>query len=296
LCPSGYSVTHLPLLSGGTWGYAYGLNNATAVQVVGESALTGVDGGHAVLWQQNGGGTFAAQDLGTLGLGTASWALAVNDAGQVAGYSGHAFLWTPGGTDGVPSNPQMKDLGTFGGPESKALAISPSGSVVGYSNTSDPSVSHAFVWEHNVMYDLNALVPSNPGWVLEDAHSINATQIVGTGTYYGQGRAYLITDLDGDGFFSTGSLQITDLGAGYAVALSPSGLVAGFSFTPHATLWQKDAAGTYMAQDLGTLGGAYSRAVGVNDAGQAVGNANTRYGANDPFLWQSGHMIDLYSS
>src|SRR5262245_57447894 len=111
LCPSGYSITPLPLLPGGTWGYAWGLNNRSAVQVVGQSSLTGGDW-HATLWQKNAGGTFAARDLGTLG-STRSWARAINDAGQVAGSSyfsvdvngtrvDHAFLWTPGGTDGIP--------------------------------------------------------------------------------------------------------------------------------------------------------------------------------------------------
>ena len=32
------------------------------------------------------------------------------------------FLWTPGGTDGVPGNPQMKDLGALGGPTRGRIA------------------------------------------------------------------------------------------------------------------------------------------------------------------------------
>jgi probable HAF family extracellular repeat protein len=213
----------------------------------------------------------------------------------------HAFLWTSGGTDGIPSNPQMKDLGTLGGPDSHAYAIY-SGSVVGDSDSTGPNSPHAFVWEKNVMFDLNARLAPNSGWVLWSAYGINATQIVGGGAYNGQGHADLITDLDGDGLFSTGSLQITDLGdvgpsGGSARAISPHGLVAGtssiFTRSLNATLWQKNAAGTYAAQDLGTFGGSESEGWGVNDSGQVVGLAETKYGGIDAFLWQNGKMTDL---
>jgi probable HAF family extracellular repeat protein len=64
------------------------------------------------------------QDLGTLPGFPQSAGLALNSAGQVVGVaeganSGSgatdAFLWTPGGTNGVPSNPQMQDLGSLFG-------------------------------------------------------------------------------------------------------------------------------------------------------------------------------------
>src|SRR3954452_13991343 len=64
-------------------------------------------------------------DLGTLGASNLrSSAGAINNAsGQVVGWARivagddtayRPFLWTAGGTDGVPSNPQMKDLGGLG--------------------------------------------------------------------------------------------------------------------------------------------------------------------------------------
>src|ERR1700736_5767490 len=64
---------------------------------------------------------FVAVDLGTLG-GSNSIATAVNDRGQVVGYSrtagdaeSHAFSWTA--TEG------MVDLGTIGGSLSSATAV-----------------------------------------------------------------------------------------------------------------------------------------------------------------------------
>ena len=74
-------------------------------------------------------------DLGTLG-GSYSYASAVNDSGQVVGYSGtagsfasHAFSWTQKGG--------MVDLGTLGGSDgySSASAVNDSGQVVGSSST-----------------------------------------------------------------------------------------------------------------------------------------------------------------
>ena len=45
--------------------------------------------------------------------------------------------------------------------------------------------------------------------------------------------------------------------------------------------------------DLGTLGGIYSEALGMNDVGQVVGDSATTHGTVDPFLWQNGTMADL---
>src|SRR5579863_4885525 len=75
------------------------------------------------------------RDLGTLG-GACGLAVALNNRGQVVGYStnagdaiAHPFLW-PG------ENGKMRDLGTLGGSFGTANAINESGNVVGYSNVS----------------------------------------------------------------------------------------------------------------------------------------------------------------
>lgn len=48
-----------------------------------------------------------------------------------------------------------------------------------------------------------------------------------------------------------------------------------------------------MISDLGTLGGATSIALAVNDADQIVGDANIASGAQHAFVWQEGKMTDL---
>ena len=46
-------------------------------------------------------------------------------------------------------------------------------------------------------------------------------------------------------------------------------------------------------QDLGTLGGSYSGAGGINDRGQIVGGSDTPSGESHAVLWQRDGMTDL---
>jgi len=50
---------------------------------------------------------------------------------------------------------------------------------------------------------------------------------------------------------------------------------------------------SYTITDLGTLGGSYSEAFGMNASGQIVGDSATASGSGDAFLYSSGHMSDL---
>jgi probable HAF family extracellular repeat protein len=181
-----------------------------------------VDGGsHAALWNN---GSIA--DLGTLGgvdpadpnfRSFCSEAIGINDLRQVVGWSTtepnqsfclssptHAVLWTSSG--------EIQDLGALpGDPLSVAYKINLFGQVIGSSGTQlnlDPLMhvyrvtGRPFIWsEKNGMQDLNTLIPSNLGWVLNSAADINVWgQIVGSGTFNGELHGFLLTPTKGFSF------------------------------------------------------------------------------------------------
>lgn len=124
---------------------------------------------HALLWNFTGG-VVTVVDLGTLG-GTYAVANAINDAGEVTGWSenanhqSHAFLWSP-------KRNAMVDLGPVG-TTSGAYGINATGQVVG---DVWPSSQHAAFFDHGKVVDLGTL----PGYPSAIARSLNNTgQAVG---------------------------------------------------------------------------------------------------------------------
>ena len=178
---------------GGTWSMGMAIN--ASGQVVGYSCLAGNNFSRAFLYSDG-----IMTDLGTLGLGGCNdtFALAINDAGQITGQS---YL-----DDGSPraylyDNGEMIDLGTLGGRRSAGLAINNLGQVVGYSESLPFDLfgngpSHAFLYTDGQMIDLNSLIDPASGWVLWEATGINdAGQIVGNGYFNGIPHAFLLTPI-----------------------------------------------------------------------------------------------------
>ena len=109
---------------------------------------------HAAMWKN---GTL--KDLGTLG-GTGSFALSVNERGQVAGFSFSDAVVNP--ETGFPTvapffwdNGTMTNMGSLGGVVGLPNSMNKHGQVAGSSNVNrDGSINHAFLWERGVLRDL----------------------------------------------------------------------------------------------------------------------------------------------
>ncbi len=198
--PEPGKIQGLPPLPGDTVGYALGINERS--QVVGASgncANTGPTpvglfiGQHAVLWE-NG----MVKDLGNLGGKMMGKAGAINDRGEVAGFSDLpsgqvvSFLWT--------KDTGMHSLGALGADIlGDPAGINNNTQVVGGSCDASGNC-RAFFWERNVMSDLNDLIPSDSPLYLVYALGVNdAGEIVGFAAEKSSGElhAYLASPAHG---------------------------------------------------------------------------------------------------
>jgi len=180
--PQPGQIQELPPLPGDTVGFALGINDAG--QVVGSSGSCANTplvpqpvGPHAVLWDHG-----SPINLGSLGGQLISTAAAINNRGEVVGASDlpgdtalHSFLWT--------RETGMQDLGTLPG-DVNSLPGATGGinnrqQVVGWSCDSAGNC-RAYIWQNNVMTDLNSLIPPTSPLYLVIAYAINdAGEIVG---------------------------------------------------------------------------------------------------------------------
>jgi probable HAF family extracellular repeat protein len=220
---------------------------------------------------------------------------------------------------------KIKDLGTFGGPESDAMGLGHGRTVVGFSNTEGLSSHYrAFMYRDGHMKDLGGLSADGASF----ATGVNAS---------GQASGYA-TAAD----FSTHAVVfedggLTDLAAlrsdfimSVANAVGASGHVAGSAVSSQDYSWHAFlyADGRFELLDTGTmanglndrdqmignadsqaaifdhgqttllgaLGGSFSEGSAINDAGEATGWASTKLDQfQHAFVWRSGKMHDLGS-
>ncbi|MFK3736812.1 PEP-CTERM sorting domain-containing protein [Massilia sp. TN1-12] len=217
-----------------------------------------------------------------------SAAYGLNGSGQVVGAlatvgGNHAFLY-----DGVAT----LDLGTLGGTNSLAYGINDAGLVVGGAENLAGD-QRPFSYAGGTMSDLGTL-----GGTTGFATAVNnAGQIVGSaGTAAAGPRAFLYA---GGTMQNLGTLPSSGEFYSYAWAISDTGKIAGGSsagdYTPpeppyHAFV--RCCSGTLT--DLGTFGGQFSEARGINDLGEVVGvSATDTLMIDHAFLYSGGTVQDL---
>ena len=205
-----------------------------------------------------------SRNEGMVDLGPTGIAVAINDAGQIAGAGNTAFRWSPG----IGYEP----LGTFGGNWSYAEGMNNRGQVTGWSYRADGSQG-AFRFTDGV--GMQELGLGHVGGGINDQGWVTGADGL---------NAFLFRD-------DVGAIY---LGPGAARAINNRGVVAGaygYPFSSFAVLWFED-----QTRFLGTLGGGYSEPYSINEKNQVVGSSERTDRTGAGFIWseQEG-MVDLNS-
>jgi probable HAF family extracellular repeat protein len=189
-------IRALPTVAGDPDGFVQGINDRG--QAVGSSGTCTNIQAHAVLWENDN--AFRLPDLGRPG----GAAYAINDHRQAVGYVSTAdgstivaSLW-PNGAHGAVTN-----LGILPGDGAAfATGINNRAQVVG-STFNAAGWSRGFIWQDNVMTDLNTLIPEHSNLYIIAASNINERgQISGmatvlTGPDANKIHAILLTPVEG---------------------------------------------------------------------------------------------------
>lgn len=182
----------------------------------------------------------------------------------------HAFLYSGG---------PLVDLGALGPGNSVGYSLNELGQVAGSSELAD-GTSHAFRYSKGVMSDLGTLGYGNSvGYGINNhGHVVGAS----FSSDYSSVHAFLYAN---GGMTDLGTLE-GETGSS-ASAINDAGQIAGFSGR-HAFLYANG-----MMKDIGTLGGWGSRATGINELGQVIGQSITGAGEFRGFIFSGGVMTDL---
>ncbi len=129
-------------------------------------------------------------NLGTLpGLSLFSAAYAINDVGQIVGWSGNSI---DTGKAFIYHNGSMNELGSLpGSNKCWATDINHNGIAIGTCNVGTNARGVLFI--NGLAIDINDLIPSNSGWTIRWPQSINSfMEVVGRGDFGGQQRPVLL--------------------------------------------------------------------------------------------------------
>ncbi len=179
---------------GGSRSKANAINQAGEIVGYSEIDLPDSSINHACEWFGD-----SVIDLGVLEGESQSSANDISDNGQIAGSSYHQQTTYPFLTVAKPClwrDDQIIELELVDGYiTGTASGVNNNGQVVGnMSMTLAGGDSHAFLWQNDMMYDLNDRIPNSPDWEIISASNIlNTGIIVGTGINpNGQWRGILL--------------------------------------------------------------------------------------------------------
>jgi probable HAF family extracellular repeat protein len=218
---------------------------------------------------------YLVEDLGTLPGDDSSVARAINENGDVVGWSmgpagTRAFLYTSAG--GMVALPALS-----GRPRSVARDINDAGVIVGSANAGGTDLGHAVIWSAGSVRDLGTLGTGSysEAWGLN-----NLGEVVGWSyTNGGNGLAGV------HGFFYSEAEGLVDLtptsDTGSAADINDAGQVTGYKTAAggvyHAFRWEEGA-----FVDLGVLPGlAHSFGWAINESGQVAGNSTSASGSSE---------------
>jgi probable HAF family extracellular repeat protein len=235
--------------------------------------------------------TYRATDLGANTVG-----LAINNAGQIVGYTYPAsgpnqfpFLW---------NNGTLTMLGTLGGSSGQALAINSSGQIVGSSEISGDSATHATLWNNGAVTDLGTLGGTNSraNGINDQGQIVGVSDILCPPANCGMGTTAEYGFIDSGGVMT--ELPLTDSGSG-ATGINSAGQIAGYNeesaYVPSdAILWSTSTSAPVVL--VGIMGPSYvlHPVVAINNAGQVVTTATGfNLSAVQAALWSNGTVTNL---
>ena len=279
-----FACACMPASAQPAYALVFGPENSSASAIDRDGRIVGQTGGRAFLWD---GATVS--ELGTLG-GAGSAAFGISDTGFITGAadrldgSSHAFLY-----DGVTGS--ISDIGQLGVASSGA-GVNRAGQVAG-TWVDDAGENHAFLYSQGVARDIGNL----------GANSARATGINEAGAVVGSSFLEGFTSYQAFLYSASGNISsITALGtlggpSSWAAAINDNWQVAGASYidddTQHAFLYSGG-----VMQDIGSFGGAFTEARGLNNNGWVVGFST--YAGDIPgidfssaILYRDGSMFDL---